>query len=146
MPVEEVLRLREADLAEAESFKAQGKKATWASAPPVRNIGPVLQPAPDCLVPRAIDPGLAAVLPVHAASVTPRVLSPTQPRYFLHLFSGQRRERDVQYFFDLFRGRRELPIIKLSIDVANHAIHGDMSNRESVNTLLRMIWSGEAHV
>ena len=52
--------------------------------------------------------------------------------YVLHFFSGRRRERDVQYWFEAAVVDYDVNIIMLSIDVANDSVRGDLGREDTV--------------
>ena len=66
--------------------------------------------------------------------VTPQLpKTPPCPFYFvLHLFSGQRREADVQFYIDELVAHSCLSIIVLSIDIVNDPRFGDLTNLGTV--------------
>ena len=54
-------------------------------------------------------------------------------RVILHLYSGQRREGDLQYWTEQVAPPTTAQTYVLSIDIANDAVKGDLTNWATVN-------------
>ena len=46
----------------------------------------------------------------------------------LHLYSGHRRDNDMQYWYEAMRVPDDMTTYALSVDVANAAVTGDLPN------------------
>eukprot|EP00959_Pyramimonas_sp_CCMP1952_P472704 9500494-Pyramimonas_sp.AAC.1 len=62
--------------------------------------------------------------------------------FVLHLFSGVRRQGDIQDCFDMCVSRFPAKLFILSIDVINDPINGDLTKVESVRLWIRLLKAG----
>ena len=67
-----------------------------------------------------------------------------QTFFVLHLFSGQRREGDFQYHLEGLLTANPLPLVVLSLGVASHPVHGDLSRADTIKKWLDIFASGRA--
>merc|ERR1712203_931147 len=67
-------------------------------------------------------------------------------RVILHLYSGQRREGDFQYWYEHFTAPDDLSTYVLSIDIANNATTGDLTNWDTVNFWLNQMAKDRTYV
>ncbi len=63
--------------------------------------------------------------------------------YVLHLFSGQRRPRDVQFWLEKAAGERNLDIMVLSVDVLLDPVSCNLQDAAAVDRWMKLILSGK---
>ena len=100
---------------------------------------------------------VAEASPVRPAAIAverPRVylppptagLVPGVPLLVLHLFSGQRRESDFQFFMEAEAARLSLPLLTLSLDVVNDPFLGDLTRKEAQAFWLGLLRAGRVAI
>ena len=103
-------------------------------------------PAPQATPGDAPPDTLTSSTPV---SVRDRPLEPLQRPltyqvfFVLHFFSGQRRECDLQWHLEDLNQGALLPVVVLSLDVANDAVLGDLTNSRTVAVWLDLLLQGK---
>lgn len=91
----------------------------------------------------SIQPEHLPSTPQYIRESTRSIPRPFRWYYVLHLFSGQRRMSDFQYFADLLVSKHQLPVVVLSIDIVNDAIYGDLSNPDTIQYWRQSIIEGQ---
>ena len=107
-------------------------------------------PASDPVPQTALDDGISNTLaPSTLVSVRDRPLTPLprpltyQEFFVLHFFSGQRRECDLQWHLEDLNQGALLPVLVLSLDVANDTVLGDLTNNRTVALWLDLLIQGK---
>ena len=144
MDSSELLQLKSADQGVRQKRRKLGMQDLHADLPAVRAAA--FQP----LIPAATGPSSVAFAQappvivldeppeVHHVSQVPSPLG-ALPYLVLHLYSGQRREGDLQACLEPFLAQLQLPVVVLSLDVAIDAVKGDLSRQSSRQFWLALI-------
>ena len=129
---------------ECTQLRSQGKSSRDAECKPVRRPGPAIKTISKkeaVALSELFCIPLAMSLEHPIAAQLPK--TPSCPFYFvLHLFSGQRRRGDVQFFMDQFLNITPLPIIVLSVDIVNDPKYGDLTNVGTVHYWVTIVIQG----
>ncbi len=134
---EEVLQATKAEYASVcRSHRAQGLPGNGRTAlrDPERYAGPRL-PTID---PASCDLKSMQIQPIPLVDPVPTEQIPAPPvftlNYYLivHLFSGQRRQNDIQDHLETVIAERARPIIVMSLDIINNRVRGDRANGKIV--------------
>jgi len=153
---EEAVDAARQDKLHAKEMRKQGHQKKLATLPCLTFLGPRVPPATtqslrlnDQQLPLAID--LQEVTALSQGSTryedVPR-LSFTQPiLYVLHLFSGQRREGDIQYWIEEHMTAPLLAaycVVVLSVDIVNDPIKGDLTRKDTLQLWIGLFRSRRA--
>ena len=150
---DEAILAATADRLLAKEMRKQGQQKKLAILPVLAFHGPRLPEAATSSL-RLTDQKLPVAASVPRLSACPRdrdnTLShaplPSAPfdlpvLYVLHLFSGQRREGDIQYWIeDLMRAPMHAShnIVVLSVDIVNDPVMGDLTRKDTLSLWIRM--------
>ena len=127
-----------AEIEHGHQMAAKGLTATQAEFPAFSFFGPTLPKAPEAMGPADQATAVPTLAPepsppeppmAAAALVLPPEAIPSAPvqscKYVFHLFSGQRREGDFQFYYEeLAQG---FNVLVLSIDIHNDPVRGDLA-------------------
>jgi len=150
----EALDAASSDRLHAKEMKKKGQQKKLASLPCLQLHGPKLPPAEEVsmLLKEQVLPTIECA-PELISQDTP-CLPDHCPRpfqmpmlYILHLFSGQRREGDIQYWIEHQLNKplmRAHCVVVLSIDIVNDPIMGDLTRQDTLALWVRLYREGLA--
>ena len=136
IPEQCIQELEAVDRERRKALAAAGLRETHAETPAFANAARPCwpdPPGPEAIAEATlVRPAAMATERVDAQCPLPApVLTPGVPLLVLHLFSGQRRELDFQYFMEAEAVRHGLPLLVLSLDVVNDPYLGDLTRPEA---------------
>ena len=146
----EALDAAVSDRLHAKEMRKQGRQKKLATLPCLTLHGPKLPPAlePSLRLADQVLPTIECVpelMPVMHPSTQCQGPFVKPTLYILHLFSGQRREGDIQYWIEHQLNKplnKAYCVVVLSIDIVNDPIMGDLTRQDTLALWIKMFREG----